>query len=489
MYFKLLSLEIKSFFRSKEFATGIAMKILMLFIYIAMGALFVMGAFALHHFAVSKFHTDPLQLFSRFFIYYWAYDLVFRYFFQQMPTQNIKPYLSMKITKSTLVKYTILKTFSSFFNWGNLLFFIPFAILLVQSSGLSVVGISLWLIAMMSIFYFNNFLNILLNGKDWIPYVLAVIFVVFGLLEYRGFFKLTEISEALFYPLYSHSLTVLIPIGLLFLFAFLAYKMIKENFYLDKALETKKTVGKTQNIQFLNQFGVIGTFINNDIRLLLRSKAAQSTIISSVLFLFYGLLMFTTSTYQKPYMMMFLGIFVTGGFMFMFAQRVPSWDSSYYPLMMTLNVPYKKYLVSKWWLMIMVIFASMLLSSFYLFFGWKVYVTFLAAGLYNIGVNSHLTLLGGAFNKSAIDLNSKAKSMGDKNAFNLKSILLILPKLFLPMLVYGVFQYFFGIAAGVASIAIVGVIGFLLKDYVFNFIVKRYKKEKYAALQAFKEVN
>ncbi len=488
MYFKLLSLEIKNFLRSKEFATGLAMKIFMLFIYIFVGIFFVGGAFLLYHYAENKLHTDPLKFFSKFFVYYWVYDLVVRYFFQQMPTQNIKPFLSMNITKKTLVNYTILKTFTSFFNWGNLLFFIPFAVLLIQS-GHSGLGVLLWLVAMMCIFYFNNFLNILLNGKDWVPYLVAAVFMAFGFLDYKGYFKLTDVSETVFYSFYSHSFTVLIPLFLMMVFAWLAYTTIKRNFYLDQALETKKTVGKTQNIKFLNQFGVIGTFINNDIRLLLRSKAAQSTLISSVLFLFYGLLMFTTPTYRTPYMMMFLGIFVTGGFMFMFAQRVPSWDSSYYPLMMTLNVPYKEYLESKWWLMNMVTFASMMLASFYLFFSWEAYLTFIAAGLYNIGVNSHLTLLGGAFNKSAIDLNSKSKSMGDKNAFNLKSILLIMPKLLLPMLVFGIFQYFFGIAAGVASIAVVGILGFLLRDFVFSFIVKRYKKEKYAALQAFKEGN
>jgi hypothetical protein len=91
-------------------------------------------------------------------------------------------------------------------------------------------------------------------------------------------------------------------------------------------------------------------------------------------------------------MMMFMGLFVTGGFQFMFGQRVPAFDSSYYPLMMTLNVPYKEYLKAKWWLMNIVTAFSMILAVCYAYFGWEMYLTFFAAGIYNIGVNSQFTL-------------------------------------------------------------------------------------------------
>ena len=49
---------------------------------------------------------------------------------------------------------------------------------------------------------------------------------------------------------------------------------------------------------------------------------------------------------------MFAGVFVSGGFLITFGQFVPSWDSSYYGLMMTQNISYRDYLNSKWWLMI-----------------------------------------------------------------------------------------------------------------------------------------
>lgn len=186
---------------------------------------------------------------------------------------------------------------------------------------------------------------------------------------------------------------------------------------------------------------------------------------------------------------MFLGIFVTGGFQMLFGQRVPSFDSSYYPLMMTLNVPYKDYLKAKWWLVTIVTLVSMVLTLFYAYFGWDVYLTFFAAGLYNIGVNSQITLLSGAYNKNPMDLNTAKKSMGQQNNFSLKNILLIIPKMLLPMVVFWGANYFLGTVGGVAAIAILGIIGFLLREKIFDYIVKLYKKEKYDTLVAFKKSN
>jgi hypothetical protein len=42
----------------------------------------------------------------------------------------------------------------------------------------------------------------------------------------------------------------------------------------------------------------------------------------------------------------------------------------------------------------------------YLYFGWQTYLTIVVGGIYNIGVNSQLVLLGGAYTKTPIDLSS-----------------------------------------------------------------------------------
>lgn len=488
MYLRLLSLEIKSFFRNPQFGANLAMKILAAFGIVYFALVFLAMPFLLFKVSTEEFGMEPLRLFSRFFIYYWALDLVIRYFVQQMPTQNIKPFLTQNITKTKLVNYTVLKTFLSPFNWLNLLFLIPFAGLLILDAGLLPVKVLMFVIGIIFVFYFNNFLNILLNGKDAVLWVVAAAIIVLGALDYYGIIHLTQFSEKFFYSFYETPGVFLIPVFLTAAAAFFAHKNIKNNFYLDKGLELKKAEGKTENIEFLNRFGVTGTFINNDVRLLKRSKAARSALLMSIAFLFYGLFLFN-GAYKSDFMQLFAAIFVTGGFMMMFGQRVPAWDSSYYPLMMTQNVPYKQYLKAKWSIIVLGIFISLILSVFYLYFGVEIWLTVLGAGLYNLGVNSYVTLLAGAYNKQAIDLNSSAKSFGGgTNNFNIKILLLMIPQLLLPMAVYALVKSFAGQLPAVAALGILGIIGFFLRDRIFAFIVKVYKNEKYSTLTAFKKV-
>lgn len=487
MYWRLIQLEFKNFIRNPQFGTNLGMKILMFFGMAYFSAIFVALPFILYFFAKKKMEVDPLLLFCKYFIYYWAFDLIIRYFMQQMPTQNIKPFLTLGITKEKLVKYTLIKIIVNFFNWGNLLFLLPFAGLLIFDGGYSIIHVIMFTIGIFAIFYFNNFLNILLNGKNAVLFTVLGVMVTLAALEYFKIIELSYYSQKIFYSLYEYAGVFLIPVVLAVMGAYLAYQEIYKNFYLDKGLELKVAEGKTENIAFLNRYGVMGTFINNDIRLLKRSKAAKSALFASVMFLLYGLLTFSKG-YDNGFMQLFTGIFITGGFMLMFGQRVPSWDSSYYPLMMTSNVPYKEYLKGKWSLIIIAIFVSIILASGYLLISLEFYLTVLAAGLYNLGVNSYITLLAGAFNKKPIDLNSKGKSFGGGgNNFNLKVVLLTIPQLILPMAVFAVFKYFFGIYPAVTSLGILGIIGFMLRDKVFDVIVKVYKTQKYSTLESFKK--
>ena len=482
---RFIRLEFKSFFRSSSLATNIVVKIFQLLGMLYFLTMFVFIAFGAYYFPKKELHIDSLPFISKFMIYWLIADLFLRYFFQQMPTQNIKPFLTMNIKKTTLVNYMISKTFLSFFSWGGLFIYLPLLGILLYN-GYSVWGSFSWVLAVIILSFSINLINILLNGKDLAIWIIGGLLVLAGGLDYYNIIVLSSASEKFFMMFYNHWYSIAIPIVIFGLLYGFCRKFIYDNFYLDKGLEMKQEVGKTENIQFLNKYGVLGTFINNDIRMIKRSKAAKSIALGSFLFLFYGLLLFSSPAYKTAYMQLFMGLFVTGGFLFLFGQRVPSFDSSYYPLMMTLNVPYKEYLKAKWWMIVSAVAVSMVLAVAYAFVSWDLYFTFLAAGLYNVGVNSQVVLLSGAYNKNPVDLNARGKTMGKKNNFSFKNIILMLPQMVLPMAVFGVMKHFFGTTAAVASLGVLGLIGFFLREKFFDFIVKLYKKEKYSTIKAFK---
>jgi hypothetical protein len=202
-------------------------------------------------------------------------------------------------------------------------------------------------------------------------------------------------------------------------------------------------------------------------------------------FIFYGLF-FTAGIYGgSDFGKVFAALFCTGGFLFSFGGLVPSWDSSYYKLMMSQNIPYREFLLSKWWLMAVVTAISTLLSCFYVYFGVEWLWAILAGGIYNIGLNSTVTLLGGAFVKTPIDLTSNKKAFGDSKAFNIKTLLLTIPKMVLPVLIYYAFALTISNAAGFIAIAVTGLLGLLLRDKMFTMIENIYKNEKYDTIAAY----
>lgn len=485
MFLQFLRLEIKSFFHGSSLGINLAMKIFRFIGILYFTVCLVAGAFGAFFYIREEMHRDPLQVVSRFLLAAWAIDLIAKYIWQEMPTQNIKPFLTLNIPKKTLVNYLLAKTFLSFFSWLNSLFLITFCIIALFN-GYAVAGIAGWFIGVSLLFYLNNFINIFFNGKEAIVVAVGCLFALVAGLAYYQVVPVLDYSQRLFYNFYERPYFAVVSLMLFAGLWKICFRHIRKVFYLDQGLEVKKEVGKTENIAFLNKYGAIGTFINNDIKMMKRNKVTKGIIWGSFLFLFYGMLMFTSPIYKTPAMTMFMGLFVTGGFQFLFGQRVPAFDSSYYPLMMTLNVPYKEYLKAKWWLMNIVTAASVVLALCYAYFGWEMYLTFLAAGIYNIGVNSQFTLWSGAYNKMQIDLNSKEKRFGQKNSFNLKALLLLIPKMFLPMAVFALVQHFSGIAAGVISVAVMGLAGFLIREKIFDIIVKTYKVEKYSTLDAFK---
>ena len=484
MFKQFISLEWKSFLRSASFGTNVVLKIFM-----GLAALYFIAVFLLLGFGIypllKQYDMNPFETVNKFLIYYFFLHLIIRYFMQKMPVMNIRPLLTLPIKRDTIVHFTLGKTALSFFNWIHVFLFVPFSIMLIINNH-SILNVILWHLGIIGIVYASNFVNVLVNNKDSFFYPILALVVVCALSQYYKLFDITTYTFPFFDGLYTTNYLFLIPIIAVVILYYFAFNFFKNNLNLDEGLAKKSDVAKTENFTFLDQFGTLGTFLKNDIKLIKRNKRSRTTIIMSVVFLFYGFLFFN-NPHQAKVMGIFAGIFVSGGFLFTFGQFVPSWDSAYYQLMMSQNVQYKEYIKSKWWLVVIATAISTLLASFYIYLGWHIYLLIVVGAIYNIGVNSHLVLLGGAFVKTPIDLSTGKGAFGDKQAFNIKTMLIAIPKLLIPVLLYGLGTWIFSENIGLVFVAVAGILGFTLRNYVFAKIEKIYKTEKYATIAAYKQ--
>lgn len=489
-----MSLEWKSFIRSAAFKQNLAFKI-----FIGFFAVLLIIEFALlgggSYYIIQEFIEDgeiaansPFEVINRFLIYWFVFDLSYRYMLQKMPVANIKPLLHLPFSKSKIVKYALGKTAISFFNILPAFFFVPFSIVLIIQ-GYDIAGVISWHFAAFFITLSINFLNVFMNNMDKVFYPVAALVFGLGFLHYYDYFDITQYTLPIFQFFYEQWWSFLIPAVICYLLAQYAFTYFKNELYLDSGLKTVAKEATTEDLSFLDRFGKVSTYLKNDIKLIKRNKRAKMTFIMGFLFAFYGLI-FTTDIYSNfTGMKVFAGLFCSGGFLFSFGGLVPSWDSSYYKLMMSQNIPYRDFLLSKWWLMVVVTAVSTVLCSFYIFIGWDWWFAILAGAVYNIGFNSSVVLWGGAFVKTPIDLTSTKKAFGDSKAFNVKTLLLTIPKIILPVVIYYAFALPLNETAGFIAIAVTGLLGLLFRNKIFNLIEQIYKNEKYDTIAAYAQKN
>jgi len=488
MFFTFLKLQWKSFFRGQSVGSNIMTKVFKWFglVYFA----FITPLLGLITYKVLKEDLgveDPFAYLNKNLIYVFAYWIVMRYFIQPIPVVAIKPLLLTPISKSKIVRHSLGKSIFSFFNIIAFFYLIPLTLILIDE-GYQMNQLIGWNLSIIAFVYITNYLNFILNNNDKLLYSIGLILGLIKILEYYSVFDFTIYSELFFYSFYSNPFFTIIPWAFLIWLYFYVFKYFKNGLYIDLGLKKKAEEAKTEDLSWLNRFGKTAVFLKNDLRLIKRSKRARSTVFAGIFFLFYGFIFYFAGDVYGTTGAFFGYMFASGGFLFMFGSFVPSWDSQYYSLMMCQNIEYKEYIKSKWTLVVIGTIISTFLACFiYSFLGYEAIYAVLAGGLYNTGVNGHLTLWAGAYTKTPIDLDSTKNVFGDTKAFNMKTILISLPQLALPLFLFWLGNSFYSFSIGCLIVGATGILGILLKEPVFNLIIRAYKSEKYSTLKAYKQ--
>lgn len=488
MFKKFISLEWKQFTRSANFAKSLAMKILIGFFILLFLAYAIMIGVGLYFGVKETFpDNDPWIIINNFIVFWFLGELVLRYVIQKMPVLTIKPLLILPITKKKIIHYGLGKSLISIFNFIPLFILLPFSIVLLVK-GYPFLNVLTWFLGILLFSYTLSFITFLVNKNDKYFYGILIFVATLISLEYFNIFKVSVVAGYAFNFLSTHAYAFILPLITLFSSYLLSYKHLEKNLNLDD-LEEKKENVKIADLSWLDRFGEVAPFLKNDLKLIWRNVRPKKTVLSAGIFLFYALyfLLMNKSGNSGHTLMAFAMMFVTGGFAMTFGQLVPSWDSEYYQLLMSQNIKYKTYLDSKWYLMSFAVIVSFILATPYIYFGWEIYALLIAGAFFNLGINSYLVLFGGSLLRMPIKLNEKAKAFGNTQGFKMSQMLIALPKIFLPIILFAVPNYFWGFNAGILTIIVLSSIGILLKNYFLNKIENIYQKTKYKTIAAYNE--
>ena len=487
-----INLEWKSLFRSASFGKSVALKIFMAFLALYFIVSFLALGLALFPILKKAFpDQDPFVIVNGFMFYWILADLLMRFFLQKLPVMSVKPLLTLPIKKNKMVHYVLGKSALSFFNFLPLFAIIPFGFMLIAND-YEISKVVSWGGLMIIITLIINFLNFIiesLSAETELSFLPLIAFagIVFGL-NYFNIISFSSLISGFFIAVTENPLLLIIPLLILVGLYSYNFKILSNKLYLDNSLKTKNQEVKTSDLAWTRRFGDIAPFMQLDLKLLWRNKRPRSSIFILVIGLLYGLFFYPQPMYRDlVWIYGFIGIFVTGIFLINFGQFIPAWDSGYYKMLMSQNIKYEQYLRSKFVLMIMSVVIMFVLSIPYVYFGWKILLAHFAAAIYNIGVNSHVILYAGSYNRKKIDLSQRA-------AFNYQGTgavqwLLGIPLMLLPIAIFAFFYFLINFEGGITSLIVCGLFGIAFHQKIMSLIIKKYLASKYKMIDAFSQDN
>jgi hypothetical protein len=364
---------------------------------------------------------------------------------------------------------------------------LPFTIITARHE-LETPALIAWLASLFLMIFVNHFLATYIkwrtNESNYYFYGFLVLAAGVWAIDFFGVFDVTANFGKLFDFVVLYPVAVIIfPIAIAALYL-LNHNYLWSRFYLDE-LSQKKKEGTAHDFSWLNQIGEYGKMLSLEVKMIARNKRPRTTAMMSILFIFYGLLIYKDYDAETPEFIFVLGgMFMTGVFGMMYGQFFPAWHSRYYPLLMAQNVKMKQVLQSAFFLMAATNIVFYLLSLGYMFISPKVLYIHFVVMLYNIGVNTFVIFALGLNSRKSIDLEQRA--MFNYQGMGATQWLITFPILLGPLAVYGVITLLFGNITAYIVLGVLGLIGIILHPRLIDYFAKQYLKRKYKMISAYK---
>jgi len=435
-------------------------------------------------------NDNPVEKFNSYLIYYFAFDLIIRFFMQQVPVLKVTPYLHLPIKRSKIINHVLSKTLFNFFNFLPLFIVIPIAVFQVSYYH-SIAATWVWFLSVLFMILSNNFLLVYLKkqfaSNPKVVGIFGLILAGLILLDYFGIYSFSGVSSIVFTSFINNFTFIIIPIAVLSFVYIINYRYLNSGLYPEEIrIHKEKKIDRISDNKYLKTLGKTGDMIAVELKLLLRHKRTKTILYMTPLFLLYGLFFYPQEEYHNGYsFLIFIGVFVSGGLMMNYANYSFSYESNYFDAILTNNYDLRKYLKVKFMIAISMSSISFFLTIPYFLFGMDILLINFVCFLYNIGCLSILLLYLATYNKKRMDL-------GKGSAFNYQGMgasnwLVMFPAFLLPIFVYLPFGLTGNPYGGILVIGIIGMIGLIFHKTFLNLVLKNLIKRKYIMAEGFRE--
>lgn len=474
--------------RSSAFGKSLATTIMLSFLAIYFAANFLFLGFFIPDMIEKKFpDADPVVIFNSYLLVYFAFDLLFRQILQSLPTISFKPFIILNIKRSRIARYLLFRSIFHFFNLLPFFLLVPVTFSLIGINYSAGATLS-WFLAIVTVIFINHFLTTYLkwwiNESNYGFYLFIGLFSSLYAVNFFGIIDLTGLFGSFFDWILTQPLWALILVVPLALTIMLNYSYLQSKLYLNLVAKKQKD-STVRDFSWMNRMGDYGKFISLDIRMIWRNKRPRSQFLMTILFLFYGLLIYKDQGNGIPDFIFILGgLLMVSMFSITLGQFFPAWHSNYFSMLMTQNFKMKQFLQSFYYMNVVVSFVYYLLTLPYIFLDSRIVYYHSAMLLYHVGVNMNLIFLFGKNSKRSLDLSGS--SMFNYQGMGASQWLITFPLILGPIIIYAFIKLVIGPYGALIFLGGLGVIGILLQPQLFNYFTKAYLQQKHRIIKDYK---
>lgn len=398
----------KSFFRSSSVGKDTAIQVAIAFIILSLVGYSLRLGFALENIIVKTLQQkDAITFLNGLLIYYFIGGFMTRYFIQSLPAMDVQPYLHLPVPRSKIVNFLLGKSILHALNIFIFLLFTPFAFTAI-SREYGIAQAWVWLLSLWFLSLINHFIVVLvkrnLAQSVWGIFAFMIICTLFACADYFGWLKLSIVSEKFFNSvLEGYTVISVLCLAMIVLY-YVAYRTFIDRLYPEELSTEENQIFHSANWTFFQKFGLIGSWIRIELKLIFRNKRSRELFLLQIVFLLLSFVFYNKIDESAYTAFLFFGIICSGFFIMNYGQFLFSWQGAHFDFTLTQPTSIRLFVESKYWLLAVTTTLLFLVSIPFVFLGWQFLLINFVASLYNIGINIFVVMNMSMWGAKRIDL-------------------------------------------------------------------------------------
>jgi len=484
----------KAFRRNPMFERNLAVRIFMYFMFGLLALEFLGFGFALNSLLLKVgSYERAIDTFNSILPFIFVLDFIIKFFFKTNESMQIAPYLSLPVKRNKLFDFLLRKEFTSFWNYYLLFLVIPFSFMAVTpyfGFFAAVLYILLFFLLCIVNSLVVNIINNFISKSAWfyiLPAVRVVMpfFLIFACKIDLGNFIAQIGDKFLGYNLWIYGAFILIFAALWIINRL----QMRDRLYFELQGDKADKISSFSSLSFLDRFGVIGDFINLELRMIIRSPRLKQQVVFSgalIIGLFFFMLYAPNNAFARsgPFVFFLYGIMAIGLMGIIMGQFLFTSESSFFDGLAARKQSLFDLLKSKY---ILYCSYSLLVTLLLLIPAFQGKISgFLLVSLffYVTGPIYFIIFQNAVYNKTYLDLFDKGMWNWKGQSGNMLVITMI--TMFVPVIIMLLLNAFFGATVTYGFMLITGLAFTLTSNRWLTWIYNRFLKRKYNNMEGFR---